>query len=221
MVIEMNDEQLRTVADLQGFLDGTVAMDFTVGEDERYAFIARTVKRFGYLTHRIDLSFWERRGIQAAQVREWIDRIDRLAGLSLIRSDRKRRDRMPDSLIECGQRALDALDEHPIADPEATLARCLVGFGNAVTGNRVDPMTGAELKAWLEFRNPSMRVEIARPSRGECRYTLIIGSAISHVMTQLFLVVLAVRLLSKESIDSKVTRYRRVSHASMEGPDSD
>ena len=27
MVIEMNDEQLRTLADLQGFLDGTVTMD--------------------------------------------------------------------------------------------------------------------------------------------------------------------------------------------------
>ena len=48
MVIEMNDEQLRSLADLQGFLDGTVTMDFTVAEDERYAFIARTVKRFGY-----------------------------------------------------------------------------------------------------------------------------------------------------------------------------
>ena len=48
MVIDMNDEQLRTLADVQGFLDGTVAMDFTVAEDERYAFIARTVKRFGY-----------------------------------------------------------------------------------------------------------------------------------------------------------------------------
>ena len=48
MVIEMNDEQLLTLADLQGFLDGTVTMDFTVAEDERYAFIARTVKRFGY-----------------------------------------------------------------------------------------------------------------------------------------------------------------------------
>lgn len=44
----MNDEQLRTLADVQGFLDGTVAMDFTVAEDERYGFIARTVKRFGY-----------------------------------------------------------------------------------------------------------------------------------------------------------------------------
>jgi len=48
MVIEMNDEQLRTLTDLRGFLDGTVTMDFTVVEDERYAFIARTVKRFGY-----------------------------------------------------------------------------------------------------------------------------------------------------------------------------
>jgi len=48
MVIDMNDEQLRTLADLQGFLDGTVAMDFTVLADERYEFIARTVRRFGY-----------------------------------------------------------------------------------------------------------------------------------------------------------------------------
>ena len=48
MVIDMNDEQLRTMADLQGFLDGTVAMDFTVAEEERYEFISRTVRRFGY-----------------------------------------------------------------------------------------------------------------------------------------------------------------------------
>ena len=48
MVIEMNDEQLRTLADLRGFLDGTVMMDFAVAAEERYPFIARTVKRFGY-----------------------------------------------------------------------------------------------------------------------------------------------------------------------------
>ena len=48
MVIDMNDEQLKTLADLQGFLDGTVTMDFAVAGDERYGFIARTVKRFGY-----------------------------------------------------------------------------------------------------------------------------------------------------------------------------
>jgi transposase InsO family protein len=48
MVIEMDDEQLKTLGDLQGFLNGTVMMDFTVASEERYAFIARTVKRFGY-----------------------------------------------------------------------------------------------------------------------------------------------------------------------------
>ena len=48
MVINMNDEQLHTLADLQAFLTGTVAMDFTVTADQRYEFIARTVRRFGY-----------------------------------------------------------------------------------------------------------------------------------------------------------------------------
>jgi len=48
MVIDMNDEQLRTLADLQDFLDGTVAMDLALAVGERYEFIARTVRRFGY-----------------------------------------------------------------------------------------------------------------------------------------------------------------------------
>ena len=48
MVIDMNDEQLHTLAQLQGFLDGTVAVDFAVALEERYTFIARTVRRFGY-----------------------------------------------------------------------------------------------------------------------------------------------------------------------------
>ena len=48
MVIDMNDEQLSTLAQLRAFVEGTVTMDFTVAADERYEFIARTVKRFGY-----------------------------------------------------------------------------------------------------------------------------------------------------------------------------
>lgn len=48
MVIDMNDEQLRTLGDLQAFLNGTVAMDFTVRAEQRYDFIARTVRRFDY-----------------------------------------------------------------------------------------------------------------------------------------------------------------------------
>ncbi|MHB1585630.1 MAG: hypothetical protein ACYCRH_02185 [Acidiferrobacteraceae bacterium] len=47
MVIDMNDEQLRTLADFQAFLTGTVAMDCTVAANERYEFIeqGRQVRR--------------------------------------------------------------------------------------------------------------------------------------------------------------------------------
>jgi transposase InsO family protein len=48
MVIDMNDEQLHTLAQLQAFLDGTAAVDFAVAAAARYDFIARTVRRFGY-----------------------------------------------------------------------------------------------------------------------------------------------------------------------------
>ncbi len=46
--IEMNDEQLHTLVQLQVFLEGILAVDFAVAADERYAFIARTVRRLGY-----------------------------------------------------------------------------------------------------------------------------------------------------------------------------
>ena len=48
MVIDMNDRQLLTLAQLRSFLNGTVALDFAVAAEERYAFIARTVRRFSY-----------------------------------------------------------------------------------------------------------------------------------------------------------------------------
>jgi hypothetical protein len=48
MVIDMDDKQLATLAQLQAFLDGTTAVDFAVVAEERYAFIARTLQRFGY-----------------------------------------------------------------------------------------------------------------------------------------------------------------------------
>jgi hypothetical protein len=48
MVIDMNDEQLDTLAQLQAFLDGTKVVGFAVAAEARYEFIARTVRRFGY-----------------------------------------------------------------------------------------------------------------------------------------------------------------------------
>ena len=48
MVIDMNDEELDTLAQLQAFLDGTRVVEFAVAAQARYEFIARTVRRFGY-----------------------------------------------------------------------------------------------------------------------------------------------------------------------------
>ncbi len=48
MVIDMNDAKLHTLDQLREFLNGTVAVDFSVSADERYDFIARIVRRFGY-----------------------------------------------------------------------------------------------------------------------------------------------------------------------------
>jgi len=48
MVIDMNDSQLNTVADLSAFLTGTTTVTFALVANERYAFIERTLRRFGY-----------------------------------------------------------------------------------------------------------------------------------------------------------------------------
>lgn len=48
MVIDMNDAKLQTVAQIRQFLSGTVGVGFAVAAEERYDFISRTVRRFGY-----------------------------------------------------------------------------------------------------------------------------------------------------------------------------
>ena len=48
-VINMNDEQLHTLAQIQAFLDGTVTVEFSVALEERDGFIARTLRRFGHV----------------------------------------------------------------------------------------------------------------------------------------------------------------------------
>ena len=40
MVIDMNDKQLLTLAQLQAFLEGTVAVDFALAAEARYDFSA-------------------------------------------------------------------------------------------------------------------------------------------------------------------------------------
>ncbi len=50
MVIDMNDSQLSTIAQLRAFLEGTLEVSFTPFADDvaRYAHIANVVRRFGY-----------------------------------------------------------------------------------------------------------------------------------------------------------------------------
>ena len=48
MVIDMNDKQLASLAQVKAFLEGTTALDLAVAAAERYAFITRTLQRFGY-----------------------------------------------------------------------------------------------------------------------------------------------------------------------------
>ncbi len=48
MVIDMNDAKLQTLAQVRAFLKGTVTVVFAVAANERYEFVARTVRRFGY-----------------------------------------------------------------------------------------------------------------------------------------------------------------------------
>jgi len=48
MVIDMNDAKLRTLDQVRAFLQGTVALDLCLRAEERYEFVARTVRRFGY-----------------------------------------------------------------------------------------------------------------------------------------------------------------------------
>ncbi len=48
MGVEMNDKRLQTLAQIQAFLEGTVTVYFVLAAEERYGFIARTLRRFGY-----------------------------------------------------------------------------------------------------------------------------------------------------------------------------
>ncbi len=48
MVIDMNDAKLQTLDQLRAFLSGTVTVCFSLAPEERYDFVARIVRRFGY-----------------------------------------------------------------------------------------------------------------------------------------------------------------------------
>jgi transposase InsO family protein len=48
MVIDMNDAKLQTLDQLRAFLNGTLTVEFSLAREERYEFVARTLRRFRY-----------------------------------------------------------------------------------------------------------------------------------------------------------------------------
>ena len=49
MVTYMNDSKIRTLKDIQAFLDGTTEMEFSIKDkDEHYRWIEQTLYRFKY-----------------------------------------------------------------------------------------------------------------------------------------------------------------------------
>ncbi len=86
MVIQMNDGQLQTLAQLQAFLDGTIAVDFAVAAEERYGFIGRTVRRFSY--RRL-------KRVQKAVVLRFLERVSGYSRQQLTRLVKRAAERAP------------------------------------------------------------------------------------------------------------------------------
>lgn len=160
------------------------------------------------LRNRLDITAWEQKGISAPQVRKWVATIDKLTALGFLKANRQRRDRMPEELIECGERTLQTVSENEIADPVAMIARCLVGFGNLFDPIQVDPSTAVRLKEWIEFRNDKLKVEILPSRKGLSILRLAGIASVSISIGKMFMLVLAVRLLKPRDVDVLVMPYR-------------
>ena len=51
MVIDMEEARLQTIEQVRAFLDGATEIAFRIPKAERYRFIERVLKRFGYASH--------------------------------------------------------------------------------------------------------------------------------------------------------------------------
>ena len=161
------------------------------------------------LCNRLDITEWEHKGIASRRIRDWVEVIDKLTALGFLRANRRRRDRMPTELIDCGNRTLQSLGERFMPDHTKLLARCLVGFGSALEGFQVDPTSAKALREWLEFRNPDLKLETLSGSKGLNWVKLVGKNEITRSDQKMFILVLAVYLLRAKDIDALVLPYRR------------
>jgi transposase InsO family protein len=86
MVIDMNDSQLNALADLSAFVMGTAPVQFALAASERYAFIERTLRRFGYV---------RLRRVDKAVVLRFLEHVSGYSRQQLTRLVRRTRDGVP------------------------------------------------------------------------------------------------------------------------------
>lgn len=187
-------------------IDMPPAPVFPVRKNIRFADALQVIR--DRLCNRLDITHWEQRGIPATQIREWIHLIDKLTALGYFRANRRRRDRMPDELIECGERLLQPIGEKFVPDRRRLVARILVGFGAPSQGIQLDPASIRELQEWLGHRNPDLQVETRNGAKRMMYMKLVGKTEIAPRAEKMFMLVLAVLLLTPAIVDEFVLPYR-------------
>lgn len=154
-----------------------------------------------HLCSRMDLSVFEAKGISSAQVRHWISVIDQLTALGYFRAGRRRIDRMPSTLIACGEVTLLTLAKDA-SMYGALLARALLGFGKPRDSICVKATTAIQLKDLLTTHNDHLAVDLHPVKTGSMQITFSCPDAVALAETKLFLLVLAVFALRPADLDA-------------------
>jgi hypothetical protein len=152
---------------------------------------------------------WEQKGISSRQIRAWVARIDKLVSLEFLRANRRRRDRMSKELIGYGETAMRTLSDNAISGATELLARCLIGCGRSSEAIQLDTASANKLKTWLESQNAALDIALESVASGFSAVTFKGKSPVTRSDEKMFVIVLAVVVLTEEDVDRLVSPYRR------------
>lgn len=116
---------------------------------------------------------------------------------------------MSKELIGYGETALRTLSDNVISGATELLARCLVGCGRSSEEMQLDTASANKLKTWLEFQNAELDIALGSVASGFNKVTFKGQSPITRSDEKMFIIVLAVVILSEEDLDRLVSPYRR------------
>ena len=189
-------------------LEVTTGQENTVSKKVQFEDVLKIVRE--RLCNQLNITPWEQKGISSWQIRAWMTRIDKLVSLGFLRANRRRRDRMSKELIGYGETALRILSDNVVSGAPELLARCLVGCGRSSEAIQIDTASANKLKTWLEFQNAALGIALEGVASGFSEITFKGKSPITRSDEKMFIVVLAVLLLSEEELDRLVSPYRRL-----------